>query len=509
MKAKIKNSLAIASLMFAVPAFAKPVTAVIKLKDRVSMASLADSVMNPASPRYQKFYSPEEIRQLSAPSDADYTQLLSQLKSQGFTVVSESPTHLWVVVKGDHTQFESTFATQLKFHPSGRHELLNTARIPSEMSLIESVNGLNSTRKAFPKFVKASGVSAQDNMGGVPQSTVKSAYGFAPLYQAGLSGAGQHIAIATYMNLHTDDVNYFYKASNLSPMPTVDVVAFNGTAPYDANSAMETELDAEFSGMIAPGASIHVFASATNDDAGEAQMFTAILDDNRAKVVNYSWGSCETTLNPQHKTDMEKIFARAVAQGVNIMVASGDSGSDSCGDGTNAADWPAAVPYVVAVGGTTFGQNGAAVAETAWNGSGGGISAVWDLPTWQSKLGAPYVKRSYPDVSFNADPATGQAIWTDGSGQAGWMVIGGTSMAAPQWSGFMALVAEARTKAGKPTLGYLSPVLYAMSDSDRAQTFHDVTQGSNGIYNAGPGWDAVTGWGSMQADALLKVLQAQ
>jgi kumamolisin len=340
----------------------------------------------------------------------------------------------------------------------------------------------------------------------VAQSTIKTAYGFDPLYAAGLTGKGQHIAIATYDGFHVDNVKKFYSLSNLKPQPSVDQVAFNGDADYSEGSAMETELDAEFTGMIAPGASVHVFASATNDDAGELQMFTAILDDNRAQVANYSWGSCESGLDTQHVADMSKVFARAVAQGVNIMVASGDSGSDSCQDGSTVADWPAAATNVVAVGGTTFAQNNGAIAETGWDGSGGGISSIWELPQWQNQLGSPYMKRSYPDVSFNADPSSGQAIWTEYYGQAGWMVIGGTSMAAPQWSGFMALVGEARHNAGKATLGFLNPIIYGLSNADRAQTFHDVTSGNNGAYTAGAGWDAVTGLGSMQADTLLKHL---
>jgi kumamolisin len=82
-------------------------------------------------------------------------------------------------------------------------------------------------------------------------------------------------------------------------------------------------------------------------------------------------------------------------------------------------------------------------------------------------------------------------------------------MAAPQWSGFMALVGAARKAAGKADIGFLNPHIYGMSTADRAAAFHDVTQGTNGLYNAGAGWDAVTGWGSMQADALLSYLKAQ
>jgi kumamolisin len=494
-------------LLLTVPAFAQPMTAVLKLKERVTMQQLAESVQNRLSARYQKFYSPEEIKQLAGPTDEQYQELLKEVKAQGFTVVSESPTHLWISVKGDSAQFEKAFATQISTEKTGVRHLMMAATIPSKLSLVESVSGLDNTRKSFPKFVRSSiRPMASADAGGVPQQTIKDAYGFSPLYAAGLSGKGQHIAIATYDGFHADNVNKFYSLSNLKPGPTVDQVAFNGTANYDEGSAMETELDAEFTGMMAPGANVHVFASATNDDAGELQMFTAILDDNRAKIVNYSWGSCETGLSSQHVSDMTTVFARAVAQGVNIMVASGDSGSDSCQDSTTAADWPAAAPYVVAVGGTTFAQNGSALAETGWSGSGGGISNVWDLPSWQKNLGSQYNKRSYPDVSFNADPSSGQAIWSQEYGQAGWYVIGGTSMAAPQWSGFMALVGEARQKNGAATVGFLNPIIYGFADADRAATFHDITSGTNGAFSAGPGWDAVTGLGSMQADALLNRL---
>jgi kumamolisin len=171
------------------------------------------------------------------------------------------------------------------------------------------------------------------------------------------------------------------------------------------------------------------------------------------------------------------------------------------------ADWPSANPAVISVGGTHLSTSGGTAAETAWRGSGGGISDLWDLPSYQSGLGAPFVKRSYPDVSFNADPNSGQAIWTGAPGMGQWMIVGGTSMAAPQWAGFLALVGQARATAGKGAVGYLNPILYGMDATTRANTMRDVTSGTNGAYQAKAGWDAVTGWGSMKADALLNYLK--
>ena len=488
-------------------ASAQTLTAVVRLKEKVSIETLAKNVTDPASPRFGIYYTPQEIRDLVAPSQKDYDTVLMQLRKEGFEITGESETHLWISVKADHKLFENVFSTQVRQLANGTRQSLSVALAPARLPLIATLVGLDNTRKSHPRFKRAAGLT--DTPGGVSQDTIKTAYALDGIYKSGLSGKGQHIAIATYMGFNIDDVKHFYEVSNLKPGPKVDQVIYNGTPAYDENAAMETQLDAEFSGMIAPGANIHVFASAENSDAGELQMFTKILDDNRSKVVNYSWGDCEKNLTPAHQAEMAKVFARAVAQGVNVMIASGDSGSDSCQDGSTVADWPAAQPDVVAVGGTTFAQAGSQIAETAWTGSGGGISGVWDLPSWQSSLGSPYVKRSYPDVSFNADPASGQAIWAHQSGTAGWLVIGGTSMAAPQWSGYLALVGEARAAKGKTTLGFLNPVIYALSTDERGKYFNDVTSGSNGAYSAGPGWDAVTGWGSMQGDALLNRLVGQ
>lgn len=494
--------LAVTALTLSVSTYAlgQPITAVLRLKERVQMHELAALVKSPVSLRYQSFYSPNEIQSLAAPVPAEYQKLIQDLKSSGFEILNESPTHLYVSIRADESVYEKVFETQILNLNSGQHRALRAPRFTNEFSLIDGITGLDNTRKAFPKFVHSSQFSEVPQ--GIKPSTIKKAYHFDPIYTAGIFGKNQHIAIATYNDFNMSDVNFFYKALGLSVMPRLDQIKFNGQPPVDENSALETQLDAEFSGMIAPAASVHVFTSATNDDAGELAMFTAILDDNRAKVANYSWGSCESSVTPAHVAEMSRVFARAVAQGVNIFVASGDSGSDSCQNGSVAADWPTANPDVVSVGGTTLsiGQN---VTETAWSGSGGGISGVWDLPKYQKHLGAAYSKRSYPDVAFNADPASGQAVYGHYSGKATWLVIGGTSMAAPQWAGFLALVGEARAVHKKSSLGFLNPLIYSLSDLERANLFHDITSGNNGAYHSGPGWDAVTGLGSMNAEALL------
>lgn len=497
MKRVLFGTLAVLASAFCSVTLAQPVTAVLRLQEKVALEDLAYYAKTQSTP-LTKYYSASDIRKISGPADADYQDLLKELNHEGFKVVSQSPTHLWITVQADSALFERVFNTRINVLANGLRQN-SGVMIPENLSLVASVTGLDNTRKSHPHYKKVNGIQAM--MGGISPATIKSAYNFNPIYQSGITGAGQHIAIATYDGFKIDDVTFFYNYNKLTPMPTVDQVQFNGVPTYQEGSAGETELDAEFAGMIAPGSSVHVFASATNDDAGELQMFTAILDDNRAKVVNYSWGGCEKQVAAAHQQEMTKVFARAVAQGVNIMVASGDSGSDSCGDGGITADWPAGHSNVVAVGGTSLSTWGGKASESAWSGSGGGISGVFDLPQWQTQLGGQFVKRSYPDVAFNADPYTGQSVYT-----GRWEVIGGTSMAAPQWAGFLALVNEARTKQNLPTLGFLNPIIYAMSPQDQADAFNDITSGSNGGYTAIKGWDAVTGFGSMKAATLLNKL---
>lgn len=503
MKSMLHGALALVATAACSAAMAQPMTAVLRLNEKVPLENLAYYAKTQSTP-LTRYYTAADIRKISAPADSAYQGLLVALHNKGLKVVSESPTHLWVSVSADSTVFENVFNTRITVREDGRRQNDGHVTIPQDLSLVASVTGLDSTRQSRPHYHRVPAAAA--SMGGISPDTIKKVYGFAPLYTQGLSGAGQHVAIATYNGFNIDDVKYFYNYLKLKPGPSVDQVQFNGAPAYDEGSAGETELDAEFIGMIAPGAQVHVFASAENSDAGELAMFTAILDDNRAKVVNYSWGGCEKQVEAAHQQEMDKVFARAVAQGVNLMVASGDSGSDSCQDGSAAADWPAAHPSVVAVGGTSLHVSGSKASESAWDGSGGGISGIFNLPDWQGQLGSNYTKRSYPDVAFNADPYTGQAVYVTSNGRASWEVIGGTSMAAPQWSGFLALVNEARTTKNLGTLGFLNPIIYGMSAQDRADAFNDVTSGSNGAYSAGQGWDAVTGLGSMKANILLQKL---
>src|SRR5689334_22669718 len=202
---------------------------------------------------------------------------------------------------------------------------------------------------------------------------------------------------------------------------------------------------------------------------------------------------------------MDAAFADVVQLGVVVTAASGDSGSsDGAPDGADHVDFPAASPNVLGCGGTTLRSSGAAItAETVWNGGGeatdGGVSDTFPQPSWQGGVGVPGSGRGVPDVAGNADPATGYQVLVDGSS----IVLGGTSAVAPLWAALVARLAQAT--AGL-LHGFLDDVYAGAAAGVAVPGFRDITNGNNGGYSAGPGWDACTGLGSPDGTALLQRL---
>ncbi len=213
-----------------------------------------------------------------------------------------------------------------------------------------------------------------------------------------------------------------------------------------------------------------------------------------------SWGSSEFS----GESSNDSYFTTPSGHvGVTFFGSSGDSGSP--------AIWPALSTHVVAVGGTTlsYGSSGSYVSESGWSGSGGSRSSYLSAPSYQSGLvihnGSTTIsangKRTGPDVSYDADPNSGFAVYGT-YGWGGWAEVGGTSDAAPQWAALMAIADQGRALAGESSLdGYTQtlPALYKLPSTD----FHDVTSGSNGAYTAGAGYDLVTGRGSPIANLVV------
>jgi len=230
---------------------------------------------------------------------------------------------------------------------------------------------------------------------------------------------------------------------------------------------------------------------------------------NKPSVISISWGGPESSWTAQSLAALDAACQSAAALGITITVAAGDDGSTDGGTGNN-VDFPASSPHVLACGGTKLVASGATISsEVVWNelasqegATGGGVSNVFPLPSWQANANVPASSasaggRGVPDVAGDADPNAGYTIRVDGET----MVIGGTSAVAPLWAG---LIAVANQQLGKP-VGFVQPALYA---AKAATAFSDITQGNNGAFSAGPGWDACTGLGSPIAEKLIPLLAA-
>jgi kumamolisin len=373
---------------------------------------------------------------------------------------------------------------------------------------VEAVLGLDNRPQAQPHFRVR---KAPGKGGAAPSSYTPPQVAEAYQWPAKASGAGQTIGIIELGGGYKQaDLTAYFKTLGLAaPAITAVSVDKGKNKPTNANSADgEVMLDIEVSASVAPGAKIVVYFTPNTDQGFTDAITTAVHDAvNKPSVISISWGGPESSWTGQAAAALDAACQSAAALGVTITVAAGDDGSTDGATGNN-VDFPASSPHVLACGGTKLDANGATiVSEVVWNelasnegATGGGVSNLFELPSWQanSKVPAPSVKtggRGVPDVTGDADPTTGYTIRVDGETS----VIGGTSAVAPLWAGLMAV---ANQQLGTQ-VGFINPAIYA---TKAASAFNDITQGNNGAFSAGPGWDACSGLGSPIAGKLIPLL---
>ncbi len=335
---------------------------------------------------------------------------------------------------------------------------------------------------AYPDFRLKSRVgSVTPNVNGFTPAQLQQAYGL-NVFQSG--GAGVIVAVIDACgNSHVQaDLHAFDLAYNL-PATTIRVVKPEGTPCSDPrNWGIETDLDVQMVHAVAPFATIVLEEAKT---ASFADLIKAAQDaymKQGATIVSMSFSGPEFSGETGSRAD--GVFSQGNALGVSFTAASGDNG---CG-----AQYPAASPYVLSVGGTSLNLSatGTYSTETAWKGSGGGLSAYESRPVYQNGVNASG-KRAIPDVSIVADPNTGVAMYDSDIGD--FNVAGGTSVGAPLWAGILALANSMRFF----SMTNASNDLYTVAYSRYTSNYHDIKSGSSGsACIAGTGYDTVTGLGS-------------
>ena len=337
---------------------------------------------------------------------------------------------------------------------------------------------------------------------------VRHAYGFDQITN---QGAGQTIGIVdAYDDANAEKDLGVFSAQFGLPACTSGNGCFrkvysNGKQPVaNANWAVEISLDAQWAHAIAPKATILLVETPSNSLSDLVNGVTTAVK-NGASAVSMSWTAGEFS----SETSMDKNF---VSNGVTYLAASGDVGTG--------AVYPAASPDVIGVGGTSLylNANGSYQSETAWSGSGGGLSIYEREPSFQAQFGIPDDSRGYrgsPDVSYNGNPGTGYAVYDSIgiSGYSGWFQVGGTSAGTPQWAALVAISNSMRAAARKSNLSSTDTTLYTLAKTGLNTDFRAVTQGTNGtcgiICTASAGYDYVTGLGTPQASVLITALVAQ
>ena len=506
----------------------------------------------PGSPRYHQWLTPEEFAAEFGLADADVELVTGWLEAHGFTVEEVAAGRGSINFSGTAAQVEEAFATEMhdyRIEGTIHHSNATEPSLPRAFAgLVHGIVSLNSF-PLRPLHTAVRQIPAPDpefTFGGfhyLAPADFATIYDLNPAYGGGTEGSGQTIAIVARTDIKLADVQGFRKNFGL---PANDpIFIHNGADPGDrgGDEEGEADLDTEWSGAVAPHATIDLVISAsTRTTDGVSLSAQYIVNHNLAPVMSTSFGTCEARLGPSALKFFNNLWAQAAAQGITALVASGDSGAAACDSPNGKRGFGAAVnglcssPNDVCVGGSQFndtakpsaywssanrpGTEASALSyipEVAWNenatvpgglglwSSGGGASRIYAKPSWQSAPGVPADrKRDVPDVALSAAEHDGYVIAQGGNLYA----TGGTSAASPSFAGLMALVVQATGS----RQGNANPILYQLATRQYGgggpQVFHDVTAGNNSVprlrgFACGPGYDEVTGLGSVDGAALI------
>jgi kumamolisin len=468
----------------------------------------------------------DELAARHGTDPSDLALIRDVLGRFGLTVTGADAGARRVTVAGPISAFSQAFGATLRQvsspHPTGsggvvQHRYrVGGLHVPAELDgVVLAVLGLDDRPQALPQIRRAAGIAAAAPGTAAPRSYSPVAVAQAYNFPAGTDGTGHTIAIIELGGgFAAAELDSYFSGLGITG-PSVTAAGVDGgsnVAGQDPQGADgEVLLDIEVAGATAPGASQVVYFAPNSDRGFVDAVTTAVHASPTPTVVSISWGQSEDSWTGQARAALDQAFADAAALGVTVTAAAGDNGSgDRVPDGKSHADFPASSPHALACGGTSLQVDtatGAVSAETVWNdgahggATGGGISDTFGLPGWQVTAGVPgqagtgHTGRGVPDVAGNADPATGYQVLVDGHSG----VVGGTSAVAPLWAALICRLAQATGK----SFGLMQPLLYAgVSAGATTAGFRDITQGNNGAYTAGPGWDACTGLGVPDGAAL-------
>ena len=470
---------------------------------------------------HSEIISPAEMRARYLPLAFEHDRVVRWLESEGVAITRTDANHLAVFARASVAEVGRVFGTTFGRVTAANADYTSAVSPPSVpahlAAAIRGIHGLQPQQR-----LRRRPHSALQPLAGTGNSLPYFPAQIAQAYNAanlGLSGAGQTIAIYALAAPRASDLTAFWTAAGVAAsaanIQTVNV-AGGPAANTSSGSVEEATLDVQWASALAPGAVIRVYAANENDPVSDDELIQQILADLPTQPtlhqLTISFGADESTSDRDYIAIEAQYMASLVSAGVTVFAASGDAGALG-NDGTVQTGYPASMPDVTAVGGTTLtlDAGGNVASETAWGNpndtgssgaSGGGVSIVFNRPSWQNLAGAPPgTMRLVPDVAAVGDPGTGGLVIINGKQSQ----VGGTSLSSPIWAAWCALINQARAAAGKSPLGALNPRLYPLAGT---AAFRDVTTGGNSLFRSGPGYDLCTGIGTPNVAALLQATMA-
>ncbi|WP_247682239.1 protease pro-enzyme activation domain-containing protein [Burkholderia sp. Tr-862] len=483
------------------------VALVLKLNDEAALHRFVQDARTPGSASYGAVLTSAQIAARYTPSAGQVATVKTYLQSKGFTNINVAGNNM--IVEADAPAgvisgvFQTTLVPVAMSDGTSAHINIAPETMPDAIGgVVQSVLGLDTATRLHPHFVRATLSAAAPQANASPTTAAvtvaHSPTDFPGIYSVGGTPTASNITVGIIAegNLTQPVIDLATFESN-HQLPAVPVSVINvGSPSADTSANTEWSLDSQtIVGMSGGLKQLNFYVAPSFAWSNMALAINRAVTDNTARVVNMSIGGCE---NWAPTAAIDALFELAVAQGQTFAVSSGDSGSVAYGCSGTSVQYPATSPYVVAVGGTSLytNGNGSYAGETAWDGSGGGISGIEPIPSWQSNV--PALKgrffRGMPDIAFDADPYSGAQVVVGGQLE----IIGGTSLSAPLFAATWARMLSGGCAA---SLGFAAPTLYS-AQATTPSIFRDVTNGSNGAYSAGSGWDFVTGWGTPNVSAL-------
>jgi hypothetical protein len=523
---------------------------------KLALERYLDAAHDPASPLYHQWLSAQEFERQFGISDQDIAKITQWLNSQGFTVDEIPVGRRSIVFSGSVAQISHAFHTEMHhFMVDNEAHLANASdpQIPEALSaVVDGVVSLHDFRsRPFLNRMKPAPDYTSGSTHAMAPADFNTIYNLKLVAAQSITGSGRSIAILGRTSIHTADIQNFQSTMGLSAnLP--QIIVYGSTPGYSSGDEGESDLDLEWAGAVAPGATIKFITSksaGTTDGIHLSAQYA--VSNNVADIISLSYGSCETSLGTTATNFYNQLWQQATALGITVFVSSGDSGVAGCDGGSSttatggrSVNGLCSSPYSTCVGGTQFNdttnpslywssstnssnQSSALsyIPEVVWNesgnvsggsglwASGGGVSSMFAKPSWQTGQGVPNDgMRDVPDVSLSAASHDGYLVYSsDNSSKTSALYIyNGTSASAPSFAGIMALINQ-KTGARQ---GNANPRFYQMSSAQASggpSTFHLITSGNNSVpgltgYSASastPYYNQATGLGSVDGNVLI------